>query len=106
MPTADQWACCIRRSNDQSRRGGPYHGCRSRWTAVRSLSLSSEERRSQANGIWMCAVHAKEVDSDDKHFTVEMLREWKSKAVTGAFDAVTTGKLVLPQGILAVDAEV
>lgn len=69
-------------------------------------SLSSEERRSQANGIWMCALHAKEVDSDEKEFTVEKLREWKNKAETGAFDALTTGKLVLPQGILAVDAAV
>lgn len=68
--------------------------------------LSSEERRSQANGIWMCALHAKEVDSDEKEFTVERLREWKNKAEAGAFDALTTGKLVLPQGILAVDAEV
>lgn len=68
--------------------------------------LSSEERRSQANGISMCALHAKEVDSDEKEFTVERLRDWKNKAETAAFDALTTGKLVLPQGILAVDAEV
>jgi hypothetical protein len=31
---------------------------------------------------------------------IEKLREWKSKAETGAFDALTTGKLVLPEGKL------
>jgi hypothetical protein len=67
--------------------------------------LSPEERRSEANGIWMCALHAKEVDSDEEQFTVEKLREWKSKAKTAAFDALTTGRLVLPEGMLAVDVE-
>ena len=69
-------------------------------------SLASEERRSQANGIWMCGRHAKEIDSDEKHFTVEKLRDWKRKAETGAFDALTTGKLVLPQGMVSIDVEV
>jgi hypothetical protein len=68
-------------------------------------SLSSEERRSQANGIWMCGLHAKEVDSDYEHFTIEKLRDWKSRAEASAFDALTTGKLALPLGMLAVDAE-
>lgn len=68
-------------------------------------SLTFEEWRSQANGIWMCALHAKEVDSDEKHFTVEKLRKWKGEAEAGALDALTTGKLALPKGMLAVDAE-
>jgi len=69
-------------------------------------SLSSEERRAEANGIWMCAVHAKQVDSDEKEYTVGKLREWKAKAKADALDALTSGRLVLPEGILAVDAEV
>ena len=69
-------------------------------------SLSSEERRGQANGVWMCTRHAKEVNSDEKEFTVEKLRGWKANAETDAFEALTTGRLVLPEGILAVDAEV
>jgi hypothetical protein len=68
--------------------------------------LSPEDRRGQANGIWMCSLHAKEVDSDEEHFTVEKLRDWKSRAEAGAFEALTTGRLILPQGMLAVDAEV
>jgi hypothetical protein len=69
-------------------------------------ALSPEERRAQANGVWMCALHAKEVDSDEKEFTVEKLRDWKTKAEADAFEALTTGRLVLPEGMLAVDADV
>src|SRR6266852_8066243 len=54
-------------------------------------SLSREERRSYSNGIWMCGVHAKQVDSDEKHFTVDLLRDWKRTTVQAAFDALTSG---------------
>jgi hypothetical protein len=63
-------------------------------------SLSPEERRSQANGIWLCAVHAKQVDSDEQHFTVERLRKWKAKAEKAAFDALTTGIARIPPVII------
>src|SRR5438876_103016 len=43
-------------------------------------TLTPEERRDDRNGIWMCAVHAKHVDSDEKHFTVDLLRDWKKAA--------------------------
>jgi len=43
-------------------------------------NLTSEERRNQANGIWLCILCAKVIDSDVKHYTVEMLREWKKTA--------------------------
>src|SRR5213082_2175814 len=36
--------------------------------------LSSDERGSSENGIWLCALHAKQIDSDEKAFTVELLR--------------------------------
>jgi hypothetical protein len=38
-------------------------------------SLTSEERRCRSNGIWLCQTHAKLIDSDAKHFTVERLRQ-------------------------------
>ena len=69
-------------------------------------ALTPEERRAEANGIWMCAIHAKQIDSDEEEYTVEKLREWKAKAKADAFDALTSGRVVLPEGILAVDAEV
>jgi hypothetical protein len=58
--------------------------------------LSPDERRSYENGIWLCAVHAKQVDSDEKHFTVEQLRKWKKQAETDAFDAYTKGPVRAP----------
>lgn len=42
--------------------------------------MSEAERRSAKNGIWMCKLHAKSVDSEDPKFTVELLRCWKKQA--------------------------
>jgi hypothetical protein len=63
-------------------------------------TLRPEERRHHSNGIWLCEIHGKAVDSDADHFTVEMLRKWKQTAeqnslrtiltLKKAFDAVTT----------------
>lgn len=43
-------------------------------------TLTEEERRAPDNGIWLCTTHAKVVDDDEGHFTVEQLREWKRTA--------------------------
>lgn len=51
-------------------------------------SLTSEQRRHQSNGIWLCQIHGKAVDSDSGHFTVEMLREWKRLAEAKSFAAI------------------
>jgi hypothetical protein len=42
--------------------------------------MSEVERRSAANGIWLCGTCAKLVDSDSTAFTKEMLLEWKIRA--------------------------
>lgn len=54
-------------------------------------SLTSEERRSFSNGIWLCRDHAHQVDHDEEHFTIEMLRQWKRDAEARAFEQLTTG---------------
>ncbi len=70
-------------------------------------SLSTEERRSYTNGIWLCGVHAKQVDSDEKQFTVDLLRDWKRTAEQVAFDALTSGNpRVLPIVKLNLESEV
>ena len=43
------------------------------------LSLSSEERKSADNGIWLCQNCAKLVDNDPVRYTVEVLRDWKQR---------------------------
>lgn len=42
--------------------------------------MTSEERRSPNNGIWMCQLHSKAVDAKDSVFTVELLQKWKAQA--------------------------
>lgn len=49
-------------------------------------SLSPEQRRDDANGIWLCANHAKAVDSDPKQFTTNLLKSWKFAAEKRAFE--------------------
>lgn len=43
-------------------------------------SLSSEERRSLSNGIWLCQTHAKIIDDDEMTYPASILREWKETA--------------------------
>jgi hypothetical protein len=47
-------------------------------------SLTSDERRSPANGIWLCQDHAKLVDNDESRYTVELLRHWKAVSESAA----------------------
>src|SRR3990167_7556228 len=43
-------------------------------------AMSKDERRSVQNGIWMCNIHAKSIDTHDPKFTVQLLRDWKRLA--------------------------
>lgn len=42
--------------------------------------MSSEDRSSVGNGIWLCQTHAKEIDDDFVQFTPDVLRAWKRDA--------------------------
>ncbi len=55
-------------------------------------NMSSAERSSPMNGIWMCQSCSKLIDSDDSRFTVELLQEWKDKAIQRALDAIAGGE--------------
>lgn len=48
-------------------------------------SLTPAERRDAENGIWACQKHGKQIDDDESHFTVEMLRKWKKAAEIQVF---------------------
>ena len=43
-------------------------------------SLSSDERQSIGNGIWLCQSCAKLIDSDCRMYSVNVLNKWKNKA--------------------------
>ena len=63
-------------------------------------NLTSEERRDYTNGIWLCQNHAKEIDSDESHFTEVKLREWKLSAEKAAFREVSTGRVVVSLSVV------
>ena len=51
---------------------------------------SAEERRHASNGIWLCSAHAKQIDDDYAHFTVDKLKTWKKQAEERSALAILT----------------
>jgi hypothetical protein len=43
-------------------------------------TLTSQERKSIDNGIWMCSDHGRLVDTDETRYSIEMLRTWRKLA--------------------------
>src|SRR5437867_5018352 len=56
-------------------------------------SLSADERRSAANGIWVCQSCAKLIDSDDGRFSVVLLRHWKAQAEHAALGRIRAARI-------------
>ncbi len=50
--------------------------------------MSDKERRSAANGIWLCQTCAKLVDNDEERYTVALLKQWKVVAETDSLKRV------------------
>ncbi|MCU7869633.1 MAG: hypothetical protein KZQ98_14045 [Candidatus Thiodiazotropha sp. (ex Lucinoma borealis)] len=67
-------------------------------------TLTSDQRKHHSNGIWLCGTHAKLIDSDESHFTVEELLSWKRLAIRRSFLEVVSSKLS-PAGTLLTDDE-
>ncbi|TIR04084.1 ATP-binding protein [Mesorhizobium sp.] len=51
--------------------------------------MTSEERRSFDNGIWLCSNHAHQIDHDEGQFTEEILHKWKQEAEQRAYEQLT-----------------
>lgn len=51
-------------------------------------SMTSEQRRSAENGIWMCETHSHLIDKDVAKFPVDLLRDWKLEAEDAASKAL------------------
>jgi hypothetical protein len=47
-------------------------------------SMTTEQRKSIENGIWMCRDHGSLIDFDDSEYSVETLKEWKQNAENNA----------------------
>ena len=63
--------------------------------------MSSPERSSDANGIWLCQSCSKLIDSDENRYTVELLHQWKKDAIQRALDAIAGGR---PLGLVKVSS--
>lgn len=53
-------------------------------------SMSSTERMSPENGIWLCQSCSKLIDSDSTHYTIAVLHSWKKAAEDSASDELST----------------
>lgn len=51
-------------------------------------TLTSEQRSSADNGIWLCANHGREIDSDDTRYTEAELKQWKLQAEKKALERI------------------
>ena len=61
--------------------------------------MTSEQRKSPDNGIWLCQRHGKAVDSKDSEFSVAVLREWKEQAQKESWRRVLYNDI--PHGLVA-----
>jgi hypothetical protein len=61
--------------------------------------MSTEERSSPKNGIWMCRDHGTAIDSNDSEFTVERLREWKKQAESESWRRVLRNEAARGQAV-------
>jgi hypothetical protein len=71
-------------------------------------TLTKEERRAASNGIWLCQLCAKLIDTDEARFTVELLRKWKQDAEERAFRDIATaapGASQRPATVVELDDE-
>src|ERR1700720_3049529 len=59
-------------------------------------AMSSEDRRSINNGIWLCHVCSDLIDKDKDRYTVPFLKDWKAAADQRAADALAGGQPLGP----------
>lgn len=65
--------------------------------------MTSEQRRHQSNGVWMCTIHGKAADDDASTFSVDDLRKWKLAAEKASLPNVWTGEVL--QGLVEPDED-
>jgi hypothetical protein len=67
--------------------------------------MTSAERSTASNGIWLCRNHGDEVDDDEKHYPVEVLRRLKRDAERASWRRVSGRMPVVPIGLISGNAE-
>jgi hypothetical protein len=69
------------------------------------VSLSSQQRESGQNGIWLCQNCAKLIDNDPARYPAEVLRDWKAKAEACALSELE-GKETIPPPDLSAEIDI
>jgi hypothetical protein len=65
-------------------------------------SLTAEERAGEANGIWMCQLHGKQIDDNASRHTAKDLKRWKSQHQDWVFARIASADSLLKHGITSV----
>lgn len=71
--------------------------------------LTSEERKSMDNGIWMCRHHAKLIDSDFENYSTSTIRQWKKIAEENTYYSLkefTRDLNELPRTLVAIGKQI
>lgn len=63
---------------------GCAHLCGVTWWPTVRRTYDPDERKAFSNGIWLCAIHADEIDRDVSNHSVKVLKEWKRQAEAAA----------------------
>lgn len=67
--------------------------------------LSSDERASEANGVWMCQTHGKLIDDTASRHTVVELKRWKKQHEEWVFSRIASVGSVLKHGLTRISIE-
>jgi hypothetical protein len=62
-------------------------------------TLSSDQRKSPDNGIWLCQNCAKLIDNDPNRYTIDLLKTWKQLAENAALIEIEGG-VVSPENLI------
>lgn len=55
--------------------------------------LTTDERKAESNGIWLCRTHAAMIDRDVNCFTVDLLQRWKADTEKEANERIQRGTI-------------
>ena len=65
-------------------------------------TLSGPERMSEANGLWLCQTHGKQIDDTASRHTVAELRRWKKRHEEWVHKRIASADSVLPHGLTSI----
>ncbi len=68
-----------------------------------NVEMSSSQRSSAKNGIWLCQSCAKLIDNDEQKYTVDLLHRWKNGAEANAQAALERARTNLEEEQLTAD---